>query len=161
MAECAFTPGVGGRSSGEDRPLKRHDSLRYAAGIVGLLLLYYAAGRFGLSLASLYPSASPVWPASGLALAALLVLGVQVWPAVFLGAFLVNLAAAGQVPGYQPTGLPLFCSSSHFLRGAKYSATAEASIWRWPVSASRASGHGFDLPISIIRRRRTPAGPLL
>ena len=136
MTECASAPGVGGRSSGEDRPLKRHDSLRYAAGIVGLLLLYYAAGRFGLSLASLYPSASPVWPASGLALAALLVLGVQVWPAVFLGAFLVNLAAAGQV-----------AAAFAIATGN----TLEALAAAWLVTRYAGGARAFDRPEEFLR----------
>ena len=77
--------------------MARHDSLRFVAGNVAFLLLYYAAGRIGLSLAYLHPSASPVWPASGIALAALLLLGYQSWPSVFLGAFLVNVASLGKV----------------------------------------------------------------
>src|SRR6266478_2786496 len=64
--------------------------------IIGLLaLVYFIAGKFGLMLASLHASASPVWPAAGIALAALLVLGYRVWPAIFLGAFLVNAVTAG------------------------------------------------------------------
>ena len=77
--------------------MSRHDSFRYLAGNVAFILLYYAAGRIGLSLASLHPSASPVWPASGIALAALLLLGFQSWPSVFLGAFLVNVVSLGKV----------------------------------------------------------------
>src|SRR6266478_10187862 len=66
--------------------------------IIGLLaLVYFIAGKFGLMLASLHASASPVWPAAGIALAALLVLGYRVWPAIFLGAFLVNMCTPGLV----------------------------------------------------------------
>src|SRR5437868_15256520 len=64
--------------------------------VIGLLtLVYFIAGKFGLMLASLHPSASPVWPAAGVALAALLVLGYRVWPAIFIGAFLVNVTNTG------------------------------------------------------------------
>jgi PAS domain S-box-containing protein len=52
--------------------------------------VYFLAGRLGLSLAVINPSASPVWPPTGIALASALLLGVSVWPALFLGAFLVN-----------------------------------------------------------------------
>src|SRR5437764_2822898 len=66
--------------------------------IIGLLtLVYFVAGKFGLMLASLHASASPVWPPAGIALAALLLLGYRVWPAIFVGAFLVNLTTAGNV----------------------------------------------------------------
>jgi integral membrane sensor domain MASE1 len=56
---------------------------------------YYLAGLLGLSLAFLHPSASPVWPPSGIALAALLLYGRRLWPGVLLGALLVNLTAPG------------------------------------------------------------------
>src|SRR5213075_3584287 len=65
---------------------------------IGILTaVYFIAGKFGLMLASLHVSASPVWPAAGIALGALLVLGYRVWPAIFVGAFLVNLTTAGNV----------------------------------------------------------------
>ena len=60
-------------------------------------LVYFIAGKFGLMLASLHASASPVWPSAGIALAAILVLGYRVWPAIFVAAFLVNLTNAGDV----------------------------------------------------------------
>jgi signal transduction histidine kinase/CheY-like chemotaxis protein len=69
----------------------------------GLLLIsivtviYFVVGKFGLMLASLHASASPVWPCAGIALAAMLVLGYRVWPAIFVGAFLVNVTTAGDV----------------------------------------------------------------
>src|SRR5205809_178000 len=64
--------------------------------VVGLLtLVYFIAGKFGLILASLHASASPVWPPAGIALAALLVLGYRAWPAIFVGAFLVNVTTVG------------------------------------------------------------------
>ena len=56
---------------------------------------YVAAGKAGLSLASINPSASAVWPPTGIALAAFLVLGYRVWPGVLAGAFLVNITTAG------------------------------------------------------------------
>src|SRR6188474_3645021 len=66
--------------------------------VIGLLtLVYFIAGKFGLLLASLQASASPVWPPAGIALAALLLLGHRAWPAIFIGAFLVNVTTAGNV----------------------------------------------------------------
>src|SRR4030095_11174706 len=62
---------------------------------IGLLtLVYFIAGKFGLKLASLQASASPVWPAAGIALAALPVLGYRAWPAIFVGAFMLNVTTA-------------------------------------------------------------------
>src|SRR5436309_2536719 len=66
--------------------------------VIGLLtVVYFIAGKFGLMLASLHASASPVWPPAGIALAALIVLGYRAWPAIFVGAFLVNVTTAGNV----------------------------------------------------------------
>ncbi len=72
-------------------------SLSYLAIIVGLTATYFVAGKLGLMMAFANPSASPVWPPTGIALAALLLLGYRVWPAIFVGAFLVNVTTAGSV----------------------------------------------------------------
>lgn len=65
--------------------------------VAGLGLLYFNAGKIGLHLAFINPSASPVWAPSGIALAGLLLLGRRVWPAVFIAAFAVNVTTAGSV----------------------------------------------------------------
>jgi PAS domain S-box-containing protein len=72
------------------RPLIR-DLLRAAA----VAAIYFLAGKIGLGLAFVNASATAVWPPAGIALAALLVFGDRMWPGVFLGAFLVNAATAG------------------------------------------------------------------
>ena len=51
--------------------------------------------KLGLQLASINPSASPIWPPTGLALAAVLLWGLRVWPAIFIGAFAANVTTAG------------------------------------------------------------------
>jgi len=71
--------------------------LRTAISIMALALGYFCAGKFGLSLASVNPSASAVWPPSGIALAALLLCGYRLWPGIFLGAFLVNISTQGNL----------------------------------------------------------------
>jgi diguanylate cyclase (GGDEF)-like protein len=60
-----------------------------------LAAVYFIAGKLGLRLAFVNPSATAVWPPTGIALAALLLLGYEVWPGVLLGAFLVNITTAG------------------------------------------------------------------
>jgi PAS domain S-box-containing protein len=75
----------------------RFFGLRSLAKIAILAVVYFAAGKLGLIFAVVNPSASPVWPASGVGLAALLLLGPRVWPGLFLGAFLVNISASGHV----------------------------------------------------------------
>src|SRR2546422_7728115 len=58
---------------------------------------YFVAGKLGLEVAYVHPSATAVWPPSGLTLAAFLLAGYEVWPAILLGAFLVNITTAGSV----------------------------------------------------------------
>jgi diguanylate cyclase (GGDEF)-like protein len=65
---------------------------------IGILAaVYFLAGKLGLTMAFVHPSATAVWPPAGIALAALLILGYEVWPGILLGAFLVNLVTAGSV----------------------------------------------------------------
>lgn len=67
-------------------------------GIICILaVLYFFAGKLGLSMAFVHPSSTAVWPPTGIALAAFLILGYRVWPGVFIGAFLVNITTAGTV----------------------------------------------------------------
>jgi diguanylate cyclase (GGDEF)-like protein len=63
--------------------------------IVLLAVIYFIAGKLGLSLAFVHPSSTAIWPPSGIALAAFLLLGYRVWPGVLIGAFVVNVTTAG------------------------------------------------------------------
>jgi diguanylate cyclase (GGDEF)-like protein len=65
---------------------------------IGILAaVYFVAGKLGLTMAFVHPSATAVWPPAGIALAALLIVGYEAWPGILLGAFLVNLTTAGSV----------------------------------------------------------------
>ena len=66
--------------------------MNYAAKLVALAAVYYAAARLGLYFASIGQSVSLVWPPSGIAFAALALLGPRYWPGVALGAFLANVS---------------------------------------------------------------------
>ncbi|HWN97617.1 MAG TPA: MASE1 domain-containing protein, partial [Methylomirabilota bacterium] len=66
-------------------------SVKKLAGFLALIAVYVCAGQFGLSLASVNASVSPVWPPTGIALAALMIWGIRLWPAIFIGAFIVNI----------------------------------------------------------------------
>jgi PAS domain S-box-containing protein len=105
--------------------------------VIGLLtLVYFIAGKFGLMLASLHASASPVWPPAGIALAALLVLGYRVWPAIFVGAFLVNLSTAGNVA----TSLAVASGN-----------TLEAMCGAWLVNRFAGGTTAFDRPQGVFK----------
>lgn len=62
-----------------------------------LTIAYFVAAKVGLSLAEVHPSATAVWPPTGIALTAFILLGYRFWPGIFLGAFLANLTTAGDV----------------------------------------------------------------
>jgi anti-anti-sigma factor len=68
-------------------------------GYVGIPLIlaaiYLAAGKLGLMLAVVHPSATAVWAPTGIALAAIIRFGYGVAPAIFVAAFLVNILTAG------------------------------------------------------------------
>lgn len=65
--------------------------------LVALCAAYIVAGKLGLRLAFLHPSATSVWPPTGITLAAFLLFGYEVWPAILLGAFVVNITTAGSI----------------------------------------------------------------
>jgi signal transduction histidine kinase/ActR/RegA family two-component response regulator len=100
------------------------------------IFVYFVAGKFGLMLASLHASASPVWPAAGIALGALLVLGYRTWPAIFVGAFLVNVTTAGN-----------FSTSLAIASGN----TLEALCGAWLVNRCAGGTTVFDRPQGVFK----------
>src|SRR5258708_6640235 len=64
---------------------------------LGVCAAYIVAGKLSLRLASVHPSATPVWPPTGIAIATLAALGLRFWPLILTGAVLVNLTTAGSV----------------------------------------------------------------
>jgi integral membrane sensor domain MASE1 len=65
--------------------------------VVSVGVVYVAAAKIGLLFAAISPSATAVWPPTGIALAACLLVGYRVWPAILAGAFLANVTTAGSV----------------------------------------------------------------
>ena len=99
---------------------------RSAALLIAFTIIYYVAAKLGLRLAFLHPSATPVWPPTGIALAALLLLGPRIWPAILVGAFLVNVTTAGSVgtslgiaAGNTLEGVLGYCLLNRFADGHK------------------------------------------
>ena len=68
---------------------------RFLGSLLAVGLAYFLMAKLGLRLASINPSASPIWPPTGLALAAMLLCGLRIWPAIFIGAFAANATTAG------------------------------------------------------------------
>jgi len=92
-------------------------------------IIYFVFAKVSLTLASLHPSASPVWPPSGLALASLLLWGNGLWPAIATGAFLANFTTLGSL------------STSSVIAGGN---TLEALITVALLDRLKASTHLFE-----------------
>src|SRR5258706_3611287 len=75
----------------------KKDKLRFSLQFFGILFLYFFSGKLGLSLAFVNPSATAIWPPTGIAIASFLLFGNRILPAIFLGAFLVNVTTAGSI----------------------------------------------------------------
>ena len=70
-------------------------ALRYAIEAMVIMGLYFAVAKLSLRFASVNPSATPIWPPTGLALAVTILRGYRLWPAIFLAAFIANLTTPG------------------------------------------------------------------
>src|SRR6266705_171915 len=105
--------------------------------VIGIVtVVYFIAGKLGLSLAFLNASASPVWPPAGIALAVLLLFGYRIWPAIFVGAFLVNATTAGNVA----TSLAIAAGN-----------TLEAVSGAWLVNRFAGGKSVFDRPQGVFK----------
>ena len=78
-------------------PSDRGRSWRDAVELGGIAVAYFVVAKLGLALASINPSATPIWPPTGLALAAVLLWGYRVCPAIFVAALLANATTAGSL----------------------------------------------------------------
>jgi signal transduction histidine kinase/CheY-like chemotaxis protein len=65
----------------------------FALELLAVAVVYYAAGRLGLQLASLQKQISVVWPDTGIALALFVLRTRRLWPAVFIGSLAANAAS--------------------------------------------------------------------
>jgi integral membrane sensor domain MASE1 len=71
--------------------------LEYVVELTGIAIIYVGLAKLSLALASIHPSATPIWPPTGYALGAVLLLGYRVSPAIFLGALVANVTTAGSI----------------------------------------------------------------
>ncbi|HEY7924602.1 MAG: MASE1 domain-containing protein [Burkholderiales bacterium] len=116
--------------------MKRAETVIGVPSLALLTVVYFAAARLGLQVAYLNPSATPVWPPTGIALAALLVLGYRVSPAIWLGAFLANLATTGSL-----------VSSA----GIAVGNTAEALAGAWLVNRFAGGRHAVERSADLFK----------
>ncbi|TMB97739.1 MAG: hypothetical protein E6J42_07300 [Chloroflexi bacterium] len=104
--------------------------------IAVLAVVYLVAAKLGLKLAFVHPSATAVWPPTGIALAAFLVFGYRVWPGIFAGAFLANVMTEGTVA----TSLGIAAGN-----------TLEGLTGAYLVDRFAGGTHAFDRPQDILK----------
>jgi integral membrane sensor domain MASE1 len=110
--------------------------LEFVIELTGIAVIYVGFAKLSLALASIHPSATPIWPPTGYALAAVLLLGYRVSPAIFLGALVANVTTAGSV------GTSLAIATGNTLE----SLVGAYLINRW------SDGRGtFDTPAGVAR----------
>lgn len=111
-------------------------SLHELATLVLLAIVYFVVAKGGLALASIHPSASPVWPPSGVALAALVLGGSRLWPSICVGAFLANVSTFGST------------FTSFAIAGGN---TLEAVITVWLLAKWSGGATTFDTPRQVAK----------
>jgi PAS domain S-box-containing protein len=84
------------------------------AAVYALELAVIAAGYFGLGVSALVipwinPTATPLWPPTGVALAVVLLRGYRIWPALAVGAFFATAVTSSSLmeSGFVAIGTPL------------------------------------------------------
>ena len=123
------------RSTGRDPP-RAHP---LGSDVVRLILVgfaYFALAYLGLRLASINPSATPIWPPTGFAIAAILLWGPRIAPAIFIAAFLINQLTAGSIF----TSLAIACGN-----------TLEAVIAGYLVRHWAQGEQVFDTPLGVMK----------
>src|SRR5437868_26220 len=91
------------RNKALDLPRDLRSSLAYVLELTIIGIIYLAVSKLSLTLASINPSATPIWPTTGIALATVLLRGYRVVPAIFIGALIVNATTAGSI--YTSSGI--------------------------------------------------------
>ena len=109
-------------------------AVRYGAELVVVALLYLVVAKLSLGFASINPSATPVWPPTGLALGLTLLRGYRIWPAILVGAIAANAATAGSLA----TSLAIGSGN-----------TLEALSGAWLLNAWAGGADAFKTPLGV------------
>src|SRR6202166_3342648 len=67
----------------------------YAAERIAVAVAYFGLAVSGPLMPWINPTATPLWPPTGLALALVLLRGYRIWPAIFIGAFFATAVDGG------------------------------------------------------------------
>jgi len=146
-----------------DRESSRQSSWRsrtqHVTILLGVSVCYFACAKAGLLLASINPSATPIWPATGLALSAVLLLGYRIFPAILFGAFLANATTASSlaISAAIAIGNTLECLVGAWLINRWSSGTAtfntSGGVARFVFISMSAAAPGADQPLAATKSR--------
>src|SRR5580658_4772479 len=67
----------------------------YALELIAIAVAYFGIAVSGLLIPWINPTATPLWPPTGLALALVLLRGYRIWPAILVGAFFSTVVGNG------------------------------------------------------------------
>src|SRR5580704_2113288 len=67
----------------------------YTLELIAIAVAYFGLAVSGLLVPWINPTATPLWPPTGLALALMLLRGYRIWPAILLGAFFSTAVGGG------------------------------------------------------------------
>ncbi|HEY1562099.1 MAG TPA: MASE1 domain-containing protein [Caulobacteraceae bacterium] len=71
--------------------------MAFPAELAAIAFAYWLAATLSLRFASINPSATPIWPPTGLALGLMLLRGYRIWPAILAGAIAANVQTSGWI----------------------------------------------------------------
>jgi integral membrane sensor domain MASE1/DNA-binding CsgD family transcriptional regulator/GAF domain-containing protein len=106
------------------------------AKLAGVGIAYFVLAFAGLQLASIHPSATPIWAPTGLAIAAILLWGYRVALAVFFAAFAINALFTATTL----TSLAIACGN-----------TLEAVTAGYLIRSLIGHGNIFDTPTTVAK----------
>ena len=118
------------------RPTDLRTFLAHIIELTCIAIIYVGLAKLSLALASIHPSASPIWPPTGYALGALLLRGYRVSPAIFFGALITNATTAGSI------GTSLTIATGN---------TLESLAGAYLLNRWSGGGSTFDTPAGVAR----------
>src|SRR5262245_47537421 len=133
---AARPPMVAEKTYADFQPTDNRRRVTYVVELTSVVVIYVALAKLSLGLASIHPSATPIWPPTGFALGIVLLLGYRISPAIFLGALIANVTTAGSIS----TSLAIAVGN------ALESLVGAYLINRWSDGCST-----FDTPGGVIR----------
>jgi len=118
------------------RPADIRERVKDIVELSSIAIIYVAVAKLSLALASIHPSATPIWPPTGFALAVVLLLGYRLTPAIFLGAFVANVTTAGSIS----TSLAIATGN-----------TLESLVGAYLINQSSDDCSTFDTPGGVVK----------